>query len=248
MRSIPLLWRRTCRVRFCRQLITVSITALHDRAMAMGYALNQTLPGLNVKAARCPDSHSPGVASRLLAFGDFGSHHVTSLKAVNAFRAGQMAAHTAITKTAISTPSALTGLVTLAFRPISPRQCQQPAPALARCDQDLRTFTFVQHDQDLAEQRTEEAFAGASKRPVTNVADWLPLCLLQPGFLDCSSSSTLQGGVVDFNLLHKNKQNPWDMHYADPKAGALRASGIQRRNEHFLNGFADFRWLPRFGY
>jgi len=29
-----------------------------------------------------------------------------------------------------------------------------------------------------------------------------------------------------FNLLHKNKQNPWDMHYADPKAGALRASGI----------------------
>jgi hypothetical protein len=41
----------------------------------------------------------------------------------------------------------------------------------------------------LAEQQTEEAFAGASERPVTNVADWIPLSLFQPGFLDFSSSS-----------------------------------------------------------
>ena len=73
---------------------------------------------------------------------------------------------------------ALTGLVTNLLRGLSPRECQQPAPTLASCDQDLRTFTFVQHDQDLAVQRTEEAFAGASNRPVANVAGWLPLSLV----------------------------------------------------------------------
>ena len=42
--------------------------------------------------------------------------------------------------------------------------------ALQRCGQDLRTFTFVQHGQNLAEQQTEEAFTGASQRPVVNVS------------------------------------------------------------------------------
>ena len=70
------------------------------------------------------------------------------------------------------------GLVTHALRRVSPRECQQPAPALAGSDQDLRTFTFVQHDQDLAVQQTEEASAGASERPVANVAGWLPLSMV----------------------------------------------------------------------
>jgi hypothetical protein len=35
---------------------------------------------------------------------------------------------------------------------------------------NLRPFTFGQLDESLAVQQTEEAFAGASERPVTNVA------------------------------------------------------------------------------
>ena len=68
----------------------------------------------------------------------------------------------------------MTGLL----RDRSPRECQPPAPALADCDQDLRAFTFAQRDQDLAEQQTEEAFAGASERPVVNVADSIQLSLV----------------------------------------------------------------------
>ncbi len=49
---------------------------------------------------------------------------------------------------------------------------------LRRCGLNLQAFTFAQHDQDLAEQQTEEAFAGASVRPVVNAADWLPLSLV----------------------------------------------------------------------
>ena len=93
--------------------------------------------------------------------------------------------------------SALTGLVTGLLRARSPRECQQPAPALAGCDQDLRTFTFVQHDQDLAEQRTEEAFAGASERPVVNVAGWIPLSLVNLAWSLSVPSPALQGGVID---------------------------------------------------
>ena len=68
--------------------------------------------------------------------------------------------------------SALTGLVTGALRRRSPRRCDKPAPIpLARDGgQDLRRFSLRQHDQNLAEQRTEEAFTGASERPVCHVA------------------------------------------------------------------------------
>jgi len=39
--------------------------------------------------------------------------------------------------------------------------------ALRRRGLNLRAFTFAQHDQNLAEQQTEEAFAGASERPLS---------------------------------------------------------------------------------
>ncbi|HCA02809.1 hypothetical protein ACTXK7_20385 [Vreelandella alkaliphila] len=45
-------------------------------------------------------------------------------------------------------------------------------------DQDLRRFTLRQHDPDLSERQTEEAFGGESWRPVINVAGWLPLSLV----------------------------------------------------------------------
>ncbi|WP_415843699.1 hypothetical protein, partial [Vreelandella rituensis] len=53
---------------------------------------------------------------------------------------------------------ALTGLVTQVFQPVSPRECLQPAPAdrgAIDSDQNLRRFTFHQHDPDLPERRTE---------------------------------------------------------------------------------------------
>ena len=82
---------------------------------------------------------------------------------------------TAIVKFPIN---ALTGLVTDTLRCRSPRECRQSAPAFASCGFNLRAFTLAQHDQNLAEQQTEEAFAGASERPVVNVAGWLPLSLV----------------------------------------------------------------------
>src|SRR5450631_1892075 len=67
--------------------------------------------------------------------------------------------------------SALTGLVTEPLRARSPRECRRPAPTVSSGDEDLRWFTFRQHDQYLAEQRTGEAFAGASERSAHNVAE-----------------------------------------------------------------------------
>lgn len=42
---------------------------------------------------------------------------------------------------------------------------------------NLGRFTFRLRDSNLAEQRTKEAFVGASERPIANVAGWLPLLL-----------------------------------------------------------------------
>jgi len=70
------------------------------------------------------------------------------------------------------------GLVTHALRRVSPRECQQPAPALASGAKNLGRFTFRLRDSILAVQQTEEAFAGASERPVANVAGWMPLSLV----------------------------------------------------------------------
>ncbi|MBV5308789.1 hypothetical protein, partial [Chromatium okenii] len=58
--------------------------------------------------------------------------------------------------------NALTRLVTDASRRRSLRKCVQTAPAVASSDQNLRRFAFRQHDPDLSEQRTKEAFAGES--------------------------------------------------------------------------------------
>ncbi len=46
------------------------------------------------------------------------------------------------------------------------------ATALRQQGSHLRPFTFGQLDGCLAEQRTEEAFAGASERLVKNVVFW----------------------------------------------------------------------------
>ena len=91
--------------------------------------------------------------------------------------------------------SALTGPVTDLFRGLSPRQCQQPAPARRLATpgsgDHLGRFSFRLLDDRLTEQQTEEASAGVSKRPTANVADWLPLSLVNLALCLLTSSSTL---------------------------------------------------------
>ena len=83
------------------------------------------------------------------------------------------------------------GLVTHALRRVSPRECQHPAPALASGGKSLGRFTFRLRDSILAVQQTEEAFAGASERPVADVAGWIPLSLFNLAWIISAPSPVL---------------------------------------------------------
>ena len=65
--------------------------------------------------------------------------------------------------------------------------------------EDLRRFTLRQHDPRLPMSGTEEASRNGSGRPVCDVADWLPLSLVNRA---CLRKLRHSGGAVDPSRLN----------------------------------------------